>query len=313
MNPRTLILKLLFCLGLSSTYGQSVNFYSIHQGAFQQKELIFAYWNLDGEELPDNSENTCNYELVESQVENHRAEIIELVNNYWVLTKKKTILPYKQALSLIAGNPERYLLAMYAMGPFQKENKHYVDPLIAGEFRIISFTRQAFLEKKLLGTKVVRLFSSSEPSQTDFVYSLLTAQFVIRAAQDERIVRESAWTQSPEAAGSRLSSKVLLISEEAMGQISHNDIKALYPFEFKIVSEEELQKAILERDTRKLVLYIRKQNDDFTYHPSKMIYDPSDGAILAYSFPMVGKKYKGSEHKLIAQDLKKFKKNWVAE
>ena len=260
----------------------------------------------------DNIASGCNFEQIESEVEGHRAEIIEMVNNYWILTPRK-ILPYKKAISMIAGNPDKYLLANYGMGPYQVESRQYVDPILPGELRIISLTRQAFLEKKLLGSKVVRLFSSATPSQPDFVYSLLTAQFVVRGVQEERIIRESAWTQSPEAAGVRLNSKTLLIGEEAMGIISHNELKALYPFEFKIVSEKRLQQAILERDTRHLVLYIRKQSDDFTFHPSKMIYDPTDGAILAYAFPLVGKKYIGTEEKLIAQDLKKFKKNWIVD
>ncbi|MEL6250375.1 MAG: hypothetical protein AAFR87_00075 [Bacteroidota bacterium] len=312
MNPRTLFLKLLFCLGIYSSQAQSINFYHIHNGVFESKELIFAYWDLDDEEIAESEEISCNYELVESQVEGHRAQIIELVNNYWVLTPKR-ILPYKQALSLIAGNPDRYLLGIYGMGPYHKESKQYVDQILAGELRILSFSKQAFLEKKLVDTKVVRLFSSANPAEPDFVYALLTAQFVIRGVQKERIIRESAWIQSPQAAGARLDSKVLMISKEAMGQITPNELKSLYPFEFKIVSEKQLRQAILQRDTRHLVLYIRKQSDDFTYHPSKMIYDPTDGAILAYSFPLVGKKYIGTEEKLIAQDLKKFSKNWVID
>jgi len=289
-----------------------VNFFHIHNGAFENKELIFAYWDLDGEEVLEDSTLGCNYEAIESQVEAHRASIIELVNNYWILTPRK-ILPYKKAISLIAGNPDKYLLGIYGMGPYQVESRQYEDALLPGELRIISLTKKAFLEKKLLGSKVVRIFSSSTPSEPDFVYSLLTAQFVVRGVQEERIIRESAWIQSPEAAGARLSGKTLLIGEKAMGEISHNELKSLYPYEFKIVSEEKLQQAILERDTRHLVLYIRKQCDAFTYHPSKMIYDPTDGAILAYSFPLVGKKYIGTEEKLIAQDLKKFQKNWVVD
>lgn len=312
MEPRTNLFIILFFLGISLSYGQSVNFFHIHNGAFEKKELIFAYWDLDGEEVMDNSEIGCNYEMIESGVEEHRADIIEMVNNYWILTPRK-ILPYKKAISMIAGNPDKYLLAVYGMGPYQVESRQYEDPILPGELRIISLTRQAFLEKKLLGTKVVRLFSSATPTTPDFVYSLLTAQFMVRGVQKESIIRESAWTQSPEAAGVRLNSKTLLIGEEAMGVISHNELKALYPFEFKIVSEDRLQQAILERDTRHLVLYIRKQSDDFTFHPSKMIYDPTDGAILAYSFSMVGKKYVGTEEKLIAQDLKKFKKNWIVD
>lgn len=133
--------------------------------------------------------------------------------------------------------------------------------------------------------------------EADLAYALLHSQFMLRNL--DKFKKPSK--ELPQKYGHLLKKKTLLVSEENMSKhFTKADLEKIYPHDVKVVSENELKEAILNKDDQHLVLYEASEGGNTTSgtYPFWNIYQPSDGVVVT--------RHAGNIKGLSADDFKVF-------
>jgi hypothetical protein len=145
------------------------------------------------------------------------------------------------------------------------------------EFRIIIGNQRTV-------KSVIQIFLSNTLSTRDTVYAINSSQFIFENV--EKFESKDLLKECTRLYGAAIEKKTLLIPTTfADSKMTEKEIKEVYPYAYKIVSPEEIAKAILTKDATCIVAYdISILSESGGYNLlGWILYQPSDGAVVNYS------------------------------
>lgn len=144
------------------------------------------------------------------------------------------------------------------------------------------------------------------PSESDAVYGIQQIQYILNylLADDNNSIMKLPGQIKKNS--SELKNKTLLLDKEDLdGKLTEKEIKEAYPFTFKIVSQEEIDKAILEKDPNVAYVQITETPGGKGNVSAHFVNNPGDGKIYCYDAPTVAVTIKGSGLVTYGQRIKK--------
>ena len=159
--------------------------------------------------------------------------------------------------------------------------------IVVGEFETLSQINGIRSETKFNfrdGKNQKKLLSVRLPvygfGKVDMIYAIMHSQFMYTNLTKFK----NPTKELPKVYGHILKEKTLLFAKSNLSnRFSADDLSQVYPYKFKVVSAEEISKAIVNKDEQHLVLYKASESGNVTEanYPYWNIYQPKDGVVIA--------------------------------
>jgi hypothetical protein len=122
--------------------------------------------------------------------------------------------------------------------------------------------------------------SKSCPTQTDVTLALLQMQYTFNylAEDPTRSVRKLMSAQLPVNAIDLRSKTLLIDATDFMVKTTNEDIKKVYAYPFRLVNYQEIEQAVIAKDTNVVVVNFGRINDD-----SRLFYVLNAGTGKIYN------------------------------
>lgn len=161
--------------------------------------------------------------------------------------------------------------------------------------------------------KIIKAFLPNVyPSEADAVYGIQQIQYILNyllADEKNTMVKFMAHIRNnaPE-----LKNKTLLIDKDDLSKkLTESDVKEVYPYPFKIVSQKEIDKAILEKDPTAAYVQIADMPGGKGNVSAHYVSNAADGKIYCYDAPTVSFGIKGMDVITYGERItKKYLKNY---
>ena len=186
------------------------------------------------------------------------------VKNYWYLDLEYKFMEYKDAYKFV-GNNKNALVA-------EIETKMSTS---SGPETNLNFRKGKILKLELQ----VRL-PISPLNDADMAFAIMHTQFMYK----NRGKYKKPSKELPREFGHLLKKKTLLVAESCLSRnFSKSDFEKHYPHKFKIISDEQLSQAILDKEDDLLVLYEASDsgivsNTTYSYWS---VYEPNTGVVVS--------------------------------
>ena len=281
------LIFLLLTLSLPHSKGQIITKKFLKNGKLSSKTIIFSIPSLSKKEqqkYPDFSEN-----------------FKEIIHKYWTLNENYKIMNYDDAIKEVKRNKKTSVMAEFVSTYYTIGTAPIGDP--GNMFRLV-------IPKGPMNVayKALVIFLEDDISKTDIVYSLMLCQYMIKnhdKFKSSKIMKEAAQIN-----GAQLRDKTLLISESELIKLSIEDISAVYPFKFEIVSDRDKEKAILDQNDNYLFIYYSEvATTSAKSEPIKIIFSAHNGAIISWAVSKFSINGIGSRFYLKKKDFKDFVKH----
>ncbi len=261
---RILLLIIVCIVGINTSKAQLYPITS-HKDALKVKgrTLLVTLYEENAntlKKLKGNANAIANYQ---EDIQAQNEMVISTFKNYWNYTTAIEYKPYTEAKALLKANKEKYvLLNIYENTTYTIVRRTSYSPeagklsyqLPNGMYRIKDrefSDRQTyiFLEDSNGGTIMYTNIPHLDPEPSDLVYSIQQMQYILRyleASESNKISKlkhDEMEKNAPE-----LKTKTLFLCKEFLDEdLTEQEIKKVYPYPFKVVTQEELDKAIVEK------------------------------------------------------------------
>ena len=277
-SKKSLLLILLVAFFFQPSFGQQIITADLLRKAKEgKKTFVFAI-----------TESEALYEQQEQLLKN-------VLTEYWHLADSYKILPQKKAEDFVKKHKKRALFVELYDNSSHNELFTSINRL---SLSMPSVKRGKILEVFLAG---------GELSQIDLIYGIKVLQFAYE--NGEQFSGRKPFKVLSKKYGHLLKEKVLLIGED---QLSKNLTKAIiiknYLYPFKIVPNEIMEKAIINKNKDHLVIYKAENLISTSVLPSWTIYNPEAGTVISnstHSPPLIAGSH-SKEDKMYAKDFRNF-------
>lgn len=143
------------------------------------------------------------------------------------------------------------------------------------------------------------------PSESDAVYGIQQIQYILNyILADEKNGMMKFPGQIKKNAVELKNLTLLLDKEDLDPKLTEDAIKKAYPFQFKIVSQEEIDKAILSKDSSVAYVQITDMPTGKGNVSAHFVSNPYDGKLYCYEAPTVAVGIKGTSLITYGQRIK---------
>lgn len=230
--------------------------------------------------------------ITAEQAENYNKALMEAVKLHWTTHKTFEAKPSSEVFKLYSEKNTNYSVIKYDVIKVDRmENHVVVDSWNVGN---IGFTliEHAFDKKPdfIMNQPITTL----SPTNIDFYVAVKTFQNWM----DFRSAKKNIITDGKRAAvenAKTFKTKTLLLNKAFLDpKLTTTEIKEVFPYNYKIVDNEEIEKAILEKDPNYLFVYIAPLN---VWNPTQLgqqVLDTQNISMLGISlntFSMRGASY----------------------
>ena len=238
-------------------------------------------------------------EFYKNQIEGNNTALKNAVENYWKYSSSVEFKPYSEALKMRDENKEKYALMSYfkyveydqynstGAGWNRNGGGFSYNPGTHYSEAVNTITQ---ITLTLSDTKLTACLPTLYVSKADAVYGVQQLQYVVSTLQkDENATLKTVYSKDIPKNGFELKNKTLLFDKEDLDKgLTESTIKKIYPYPFKIVSMQEIEKAILNKEPGIAYVMITAspgaKGNIFIHY----ITDAEGGKILGMEYPKVG-------------------------
>lgn len=263
------------------------------------------------------------------QIQGNNNALKFAIENYWKYSSSIEYKPLTEATKMAKENPEKYvLLSFFKYTDYERlQTGHGMNGQRAGwsgtganmKYNPSTHYSHAtnhimIISMKMSETKLTIFLPSLYVSNADAVYGITQLQYMVRLfEQNPTESLRSVFKKVILKNGPKLKNKTLLLNKEDLDkELTEKAIKLLYPYPFKIVSSEEIDKAILNKTPGlayvQIVTAPGGKGNIFIHY----LTNAEDGEILGIEYPKFAIGLKGVNgvftynEKIKAKQLEKY-------
>jgi hypothetical protein len=232
-------------------------------------------------------------------VEGKNRALRKAVEESWKYSAEVVFLPTKEARKLFKKDKDKYAYLHFGeelengriangfMGrdPYLNSNSYYYQAAeVTYDYRMrksMECYNVYTLHIDLPSSNAITVYlSKSCPTQTDVTLALLQMQYTFNylAEDPTRSVRKLMSAQLPVNAIDLRSKTLLIDATDFMVKTTNEDIKKVYAYPFRLVNYQEIEQAVIAKDTNVVVVNFGRINDD-----SRLFYVLNAGTGKIYN------------------------------
>lgn len=299
MKP-SLLTFLIFLLICSHTFAQIVS--NKEAKEFKTRNLIVGLEEMNPKKIKKLKPKELEY--YKSQIEGNNYALKTAVEKYWKFNSTVEFMPLSEAKKLLKNKANEYALLSFlkytdyehyttGAGWSTVPNKYNTSTQWAPALQYNSGTRHTTAANEIMSINIdmpSTIFSVSLPnlyvSLPDAVYGIKQMEYVFnRLTENDKLSYRDILK---ECNGNTLKNKTLLLCKDDLDKkLDEQEIKNIYPYKYKIVPIEEIDKAIIDQDNECVIVQIvsvkgGKGNVNIHY-----LSDTSTGRIVGYVVPTI--------------------------
>ena len=243
------------------------------------------------------------FEYTKTQIEGINYALKTAVEKYWNYNSKIIYMPLSEATALVKKKPDDYaILQLYKYTDywnlrvgngwekdvsntrvnnspaFYKYNPGTRYTEAANEIVFLSI----YMPSRICAINLPNLYVSL----SDAVYGVMQMQYILNRLNDEE--KSSAFKVVQECNGKYLKEKTLLFCKDDLEKkLTESKIREIYPFNFKIVTSDEIDSAILKKDDKSVIVQIVSSSGGKGNVSIHFLGDTQTGLIVGYVAPSV--------------------------
>ncbi len=217
----------------------------------KKRTLILILEEEDEKIIKKLSKKPNELKFYKEEIKRLNADLAETASKFWTFTTTQLVKTRAEVESLKASKNkthavlafDRYQATDWA-GDFYGFNRYVINSKLIGALFLDLI--EDFEDKKSVS---VQNLPNLVPTKADLAAGLEMMQNYLNARSSGKKRKETM--DEVRENSSQLKSKILLLDKEDLkGKLKEADIKAIYPFQYKIVDYAEIEKAILEKDAQ---------------------------------------------------------------
>lgn len=296
----SLLTFLIFLLICCNTFAQNTT--SKEAKEFQKRTLIVGLEEMNPKHIKKLKGSELEY--YKNQIEGNNYALKTAVEKYWKFNLAVKFLPRSEAIKLLKNKPKEYALLRFTKytdyvhhsvgaGWSQVTSNYGNSAQFAPHLKYNSGTRYTSAANEIMCLDIdmpSTIYSVSLPnlyvSLSDAVYGIKQIEYIFKRLIEDDKLRFGVILR--ECNGNILKNKTLLLCKDDLGkELDEEKIKNIYPYKFKIVTIDEIDKAIIDQEIDCVIVQIvntKNSNGTVNMH---YLSDTSTGRIVGYVVPTV--------------------------
>lgn len=307
MNP-SLLTFLIFLLICSNTFAQNVS--SKEAKEFKTRSLIVGLEEMNPKKIKKLKPKELEY--CKSQIEGNNYALKTAVEKYWKFNSTVEFLPLSEAKKLLKNKANEYALLSFlkykdyehfrsGAGWSKGPNNYTTSTQWSPALTYNSGTHYTTAANEIMTINIdmpSTIFSVNLPnlyvSLPDAVYGIKQMEYVFnRLIENDKLNFRDILK---EGSGNTLKDKTLLLCKNDLDKkLDEEEIKNIYPYKYKIVTIEEIDKAIIDQDNECVIVQIVSVKGGKGNVSIHYLSDTSTGRIVGYVVPTIALRVKGTK------------------
>jgi len=308
----TFLIFLLICCNTSAQ-----NTSSKEAKEFQKRTLIVGLEEINPKKIKQLKGSKLEY--YKTQIQGNNYALKTAVEKYWKFNPAVKFLPLSEAKKLLKNKPKEYALLSFSKytdyahhtagaGWSQASSNYHTSSQFPPDLRYNSGTRYTVAANEIMCLNIdmpSTIYAINLPnlyvSLSDAVYGVKQIDYIFNRLIEDDNLRFGLILK--ECNGNILKNKTLLLCNDDLDkELDEEKIKNIYPYKFRIVTIDEIDRAIIDQDSDYVIVQIVSTKGGKGTVSMHYLADTSTGCIVGYVVPTIS--FRLMDSKLITYNQK---------